>query len=227
MRRKYKLILIIFCSIIITYFIYIFYKEDKIYLVSLGDGISSGETSYNIDGISYNDYLREYYEEKNILKNYNFNFSKKNYTLTELINDIENNVLDDKTNLYIKQELHKANIITISIGMDELSKLEMTNDLDIEYLKKFINNYDKLINMLKEITNAKLLIIGYYENMFLNKSNVIMLNSEISNISLKYNETFINISDLMMNKDYFLNNKSYYFSYKGHEIIKEIIINSI
>ena len=81
--------------------------------------------------------------------------------------------------------------------------------------------------MLKNITEGKIVIIGFYENKYLNNTNTIILNSELANIAQKYNLTFINISDLMLNKDYFLNPNSFYFNYKGHEVIADMIINSI
>ena len=227
MRRKYKLLLIIVISIILAYFIYIFNSENKIYLVSLGDGVASGETAYNIDGISYNDYLKEYFESTNNLKKYNNNFSKKNYQVKDLVQDIENNLFDEKNELYFKQILHKGDIITISIGEDELTKLSMTKDLTEEYLKDYIKNYDKLLSILKDLTKGKILIIGLYENDYLEKSKVIIINSEIANLAKKYDLIFVDISDLMLNKDYYLNKFSYYFNYKGHETISEIIIHSL
>lgn len=227
MQRKYKLILIIGISIILAYFIYFFNKEDKISLLSFGDGIASGETSYNIDGISYNDYIKEYFNSKETLKEYNNNFTKKNYMLSNCINDIENNIKDEKHDIYIKQLIHRANIITISFGEDELSKLEITNDLNEEKLKDFIKDYDKLLGLIKKITEAKVIVVGLYENKHLNKANTIILNSEIANITNKYDYIFINISDLLINNDYYLNKNSYYFNYKAHSIIAEIIIHSL
>lgn len=227
MRRKNKLIVIILISIILTYFIYFFNREEKIRLVAIGDGIASGETSYNIDGISYNDYIKEYFDSKKLLKNYNNNYAFKNYKLEELINDIKNNVIDKKSNMYIEQIMHKANIVTICIGEDELTKLEITQDLDEEYIKEFINNYDILLGYLKKITDAKIIIVGLYENTYLEKSKTIIINSELSNIAKKNDVIFINVCDLLLNKDYYLNNNSYYFSYKGHETIAEIIIHSL
>ena len=227
MRRKYKLILIIFISIVFAYLIYFFNKEDKIYLVSFGDGVSSGETAYNIDGISYNDYLKEYFYSKKLLKEYNSFFTKKNYQISNFISDIEQNIKDEKKDKYLKQIIHKANIITINFGEDELSKLSITNDLTEEKIKEFINNYDKLLSIIKEITEAKVIVIGLYENEYLNKTNTIILNSEISNIVNKHEYIFINIADILLNKEYYLNKNSYYFSYKAHELIAEIIIHSI
>lgn len=227
MRRKYKLILIITISILLAYFIYIFNIEDKIYLVSLGDGVSSGETAYNIDGISYNDYIKEYFDSKKELKNYNNTFSKKNYKIKELINDIDNNILDKDKDLYIKQSIHKGNIITLCIGEDELTKLSITKDLTKEYIKEFINNYDILLDKLKKITDGKIVVIGLYENNYLDKGTTIIINAEIANLVKKYDLIFINVTDLLLNEEYFLNENSYYFNYKGHETIAEIIIHSL
>lgn len=227
MRRKYKLILIILISATFAYFIYFFNKEEKVNIVAIGDGIASGETSYNIDGISYNDYLKEYFGNKRLLKNYNSSYASKNYKISDLINDLKSNVTSDKDDLSIQQIIHKADILTLSIGEEELVKLAITNDLSKEYIDKYIKEYDDLIYILKDITDGKLILIGYYENSYLEKSNIIILNSELSNIAIKYDCIFINISDLMLTKEYYLNSKSFYFNYKGHQAIAEMIVHSI
>lgn len=221
MRRKYKLIIIILISIIFTYMIFFFNRNYKISLLALGDGISSGETSFNIDGISYNDYLRDYFDNKKLLKKYNNNYSYKNYRLKDILDDIN----DNKNN--IKQLIHYSNIITISFGEEELTKLAITKDLNIDYIKDFVNNYDRLINNIKEISDSKIIMIGLYQNKYLDESKVIIINSELSNIANKYNIVFINISDLLLDKDYFVGMDSYYFNYKGHKEITKLIVNSL
>ena len=193
----------------------------------MGDSVASGETSYNIDGISYNDYLKEYFKSKHLLKKYNDSYAFKNNKLEELLEDIKNNVVDKKNNLNIQQIIHKSDIITISIGEEELIKLQITKDLSKEVLDEYIYNYDELIKVLKDITDAKIVIIGLYENKYLDKSNVIIVNSNLSNIAIKYNIVFININDLMLNKEYYLDSNSYYFNYKAHEIISNMIIHSL
>jgi len=227
LKRKYKLILIILLCSIFTYLIYFFCKENKLNIVAIGDGIASGETSYGIDGISFNDYIKDYYESKNLLKSFNNNYAFKNYKISSLIDDLKTNVIDEEDKLYIKQLLHNANIITISIGEEELMKLAITNDLNTEYLKKIIEEYDNLIFMLKDITEAKIVLISFYENEYLNKTNTIILNSELSNIAIKYNTIYININDLLSSKDYFLDNNKMYFNYKAHKVIAEMIIHSL
>lgn len=227
MKRKYKLLIIILSSVFIAYFIYIFNLDNKIYLSSFGDGVSSGQTSYNIDGISYNDYLKEYYQSKNMLKEYNKEYTKTNYKIKEFLNDIKENHYDKFNDIYIEQIIHKSNIITLCFGEDELTKLSMTNDINEEIIKEFLKNYDKVLKELNALTEAKIFVIGLYENTYLSKSNLIIINSELANIVNKYQNVFINISDLMLNKEYFLNKNSYYFSYLGHETISEIILHSI
>ncbi len=227
MKRKYKILIIVLISLFLAYFIYFFNREEKINLVAIGDGIASGETSYNVDGVSYNDYLKDYFENKKLLKNYYKTFASKNYKLNDLLNDLKSNIYSKDDDLYIKQVMHKADIITINIGEEELVKLQITKDLNKEYLQKFFSNFDSLLYILKSITEAKIVIVGFYENNYLDKSNVIILNSEISNIAIKYDSSFVNINDLMQNKEYFLNDKNLYFNYKGHKVIAEMIIHSL
>ena len=227
MRRKYKIIIIILISIILTYFIYFFNFEHKINLVVIGDGIASGETPFNIDGISYNDYLKDYLESNHLLKNYNDSYAKKNYKLKELVEDIEENKLNRKNKLFVQQILHKANLITINIGEEELVKLAMTKDLNTETIKDFIDNYERLIYLLKDVSEARIVLISLYENRYLDKSNTIIINSELANIANKYDITIININDLMLNETYYLNKQSFYFNYRGHQEIAKIIVHSL
>ena len=226
MKRKYKLILIILISVVFTYLIYFWNSDDKLNIVSLGDGIASGETSYNIDGLSYNNYIKDYYESKKLLKNYN-DYSNKNYKLSELINDIKNNIKDDNNELQMKQVLHNADLITICYGEEELTALENSDDLDTEKLTKFLTSFESLLYLLKDISTSKIVIVGLYENQYLDKSDIIILNSELSNLANRFNAVFIDISELMLDKEYFLDNKTLYFSYKGHLEIANMIIHSI
>lgn len=214
-------------SAIFTFLIYLFNSEDKINLVAIGDSIASGETSYNIDGISFNDYLKEYFESKKLLKTYNKSYSFEKYELADLKNDLNNNAVFKEDKLYIKQILHNADIITIAIGEEELTNLAMSKNLNLEDIKKYLFLYDEIIGIIKNISEAKIVIIGYYENVYLEKNKVIILNSELANMALKYNVIFINIIDLMTNNEYFLNKNDIYFNYKGHKMIANMIINSI
>ena len=67
---KKKILLIAMLGTILSFVIYFYTKSDKITLVTLGDGLSMGMTPYNIEGYSFNDYLKEDYKLKHKLKKY-------------------------------------------------------------------------------------------------------------------------------------------------------------
>jgi hypothetical protein len=224
--RRYKIIIIILLCSLFTYLIFNINKSKKINIVALGDGIASGETAYNIDSISYNDYLKEYYQKYKILKTYNDSYAYKNNKIKELIDNINDNSIKDNT-LNIKQLIHNANIITIALGEDELTKLCLTKDFTIDTIKEYIKNYNLLIELIKRISESKIILIGLYENKCLDKGSIIILNSELANISVKYNIIFLNINDMIINKQYYIKETSYYFNYLGHKEVFNLIVNSL
>lgn len=227
LKRKYKILLIIFVSVISTIIIYKSFYSSKINLVALGDGISSGEISYKLDGLSYNDYLKEYFESKKLLHFYNDSYSYKNNTLNALDKELDNNSFNIESNMHIKQILNKANIITISFGEEELSKYVSMDDITLEKINNFIDVYDHVLKKIKEVTEAKVVVLSFYENNYLTKQDVILLNSKLANIVKENDYIFINISDLLLKSEYYLTSKTIYFNYKAHKIITNMILNSI
>ena len=65
LKRRYKLLLIILIGGALTFLINTTQVKSKIDLVSIGDGLSLGMTPYNVAGNSFNDYIKEYLENKN------------------------------------------------------------------------------------------------------------------------------------------------------------------
>lgn len=223
MRRLYKVILILLFGFIFTIIIYYESKSNLINYLALGDGISSGENAYLIDGFSFNDY----YRESNIkrIKYFNDDFTKKNYRIEDLINDIKSNKLIN--NNYIEQLIHNSNIIVISIGMDELTKYSITDNIDKEYINRFIDNYDDLLFIIRKINDKNIIILGLYSNIYLKESNVIITNSKLKDIANKYNSLYIDINDILKDNNYFLKKDSYYFNYLAHKKISELIDYSL
>ena len=129
MKRRYKLLLIILIGAAVTILINCITIKNKIAIVSLGDGLSLGMTSYNVAGPSFNDYLKEYAEEKNILDSYNNEFSQNHLTIHELNELLEDNAVGEFTKTPIKQIIASADILTISIGMDEFADLSLQKNL--------------------------------------------------------------------------------------------------
>lgn len=223
MRRLYKVILILFIGFILTIIIYYYTIPKNLNYLALGDGIASGENAYLIDGNSYNDYFNE--EQYKKIKLYNDDFTKKNYKLKELIDDIKKNTqINDN---YIEQLIHNSNIITIAIGMDELAKFSVTDKLDQDYIKDFLDSYDILLYLIRKLNDKEVIILGLYKANNLKESDIILINSQLKDIAKKYNSKYIDISELLKDKSYFLKDNSYYFDYNAHYKIYQMIKYSL
>ena len=129
---KKKIIIITLLGSILSIIIYFYTRKEEINIVSLGDGISIGMTPYNIEGYSYNDYLKNTYDNIHKLNKY-YEFGSFGKTARELIYEIKENKTksfkEDK--IEIQRAINEADILTISIGMDELSEDNKTNDIRI------------------------------------------------------------------------------------------------
>ena len=87
---KKKLILITILGTIFSALIYFYTKTDEINIVALGDGVALGMTPYNIEGYSYNDYLKEEYQNNHKLDQF-YEFTSFGKTVKELIYEIKEN----------------------------------------------------------------------------------------------------------------------------------------
>lgn len=87
---KKKLILITLLGGILSIIIYVFTQNNEITIMSIGDGLSSGETPYGIEGYSFNDYLKEDYLTIHKLNNY-IEYASRDKTIKELIYEIKEN----------------------------------------------------------------------------------------------------------------------------------------
>ena len=139
--------------------------------MSIGDSFDIGINSYGNNTYSYRDYLKNYLNNNNLLHKTYFYYSKSNYTIEELLNDITINkeVIYNDRMYNIKKDLREADLITISIGLDELISIIEDNKNDNIYVKvdKMIDNMNILINNVQKISSSNIILIGYY-NPYLN-----------------------------------------------------------
>ena len=217
---KKKLILLILVSTILTFFIYNFTHTSDITIVSLGDGLSLGMTPYDIKGKSFNDYLKEDYEQKHKLKNYISDFASPNKTIKELIYEIKDNktLTINNNKISIKQAIHDADILTIAIGLDELSKINITS----EVRNKFTTDLKELLSIIKVLNNNQVFVLSIYPTYEHDLLTISKINAIIRDITLTNSFNFIDISN-SINESYFLNKNSHYINYEGHKKIYEKI----
>ena len=222
MRKK--IILTILVGSVLTFFIYkIFYHEDM-NIMTLGDGVGTGLTAYNVKGYSYNDYLKDYYEKNSILKEYITEFSNAEETTETLILKLQNNYTLESTGLSITQAISKAKILTVSIGMNELShKME----IETEEIETYINNIEKIFKLLRIYNKKEIFLTSLYETSFLNNTKVTEINNRLKQLCDTYQVHYIDITDILENKEYIFNNTSFYFNYRGHRYISEEILKHL
>ena len=218
---KKKIILIAFLGAVLSIIIYFFTQKNEIDIVSLGDGLALGMTPYNIEGMSFNDYLKEDYLNRHELGTYIHEFAKSGKSVKELIYEIKENesITIKKEKIEIKQAINKAKILTIAIGMDELANTKITNQIKDEYL----DDLEELLSMIKMLNDNKVIIISLYTWGKNDLLTIERINAAIRDIALQNNFLYIDINKILQNKDFYLNKESYYINYLGHErIYKEI-----
>lgn len=213
---KKKIILIALIGSILSVIIYFYTKSDEINIVSLGDGISIGMTPYNIEGYSYNDYLKEEYQSIHKLKKY-YEFGGFGKTVKELIYEIKENKskIINQEKIEIERAISDANILTISIGMDEISEDKITK----ERMEEYLNDMEELLSMIKILNHHKVIVLGIYTIKDEELMNTAKINAKIRDLAITNDFTFIDIQEILKNKDYYLDNKSYYINYLGHKAI--------
>ena len=148
-----KKILVLGIVLLGIFLIYLSTLDKKVYFLSLGDEISQGINLYNKKDYNYNDYIKEYLENKKVLETYINLYFNDNMRTIDLIDYIEENkeiVVEGKKKT-IKNALIKADLVTLSIGgNDVVSKLLLKNNYTKEELYNYLDEY------LKDIENRNM-----------------------------------------------------------------------
>lgn len=182
-----KIILIIFVFVLV-FIIYYLNLDKRVYVLSIGD--------YIIKNNNYADNLGKKLENNVIYSN------DGDYRIIDLINDIK----DNKEFSYNRREytldntLIKADIIFISIGMNDLRYNKNNNNYD--YIDEVIKDLAELLKLIRKYSKEKIYIFNYYN--LGDMTNYV--NRRLDNISNKYKINVIDISDI---KSIELNNNDY------------------
>ncbi len=197
-----KKILILGIIILSIFIIYLTTLDKKVYFLSLGDEIALGFTKEGYYELNYNDYIKEYLENKNKLEIYINDFATQGYRITDIINDINKNKEIEETNKTIKNTLIKADLVTLSIGTNDIiSQIEREYKLTkIDYnkiyknIKQITEDLDKLLKLIREYCKEDIILIGINIQTEDEKLNEIInyANETFEQISNKYNITYIN-----------------------------------
>lgn len=222
--KKVILILILFLS---CYFIYNKTKDDKLYYLAIGDFLSKGIDKNGTIVYGYNDYIKINLEKNKILKGYNNTFTNSDYRIIDIIKILEYN--EKKESISLNYIIKKADIISISLGMNELNyKLNKDTKNIYTYIDLMINNYDKILSYINSFHHKKVFILGYY-NIFDNYDDIFnYANYKLEELCNEYNYTYIDLSKIFNNNPIYFNSENNLIpNEKGYEKISQIIIEKI
>ena len=241
MKLKKVIFMIILC--IIVYAIYNIYHDNKINYLSIGDSLSAGINAYGDKNYGYSDYIANYLKQNNKLKSYSNDFAVAGYRISDVKHQLETNQIITSKNksLSFKKCLRDAQLVTISIGgNDLLSELSLsTVDIDILNEKEVMDAIDHMLesldNLLKELrkyAKRDIFLIGYYNPLHGTTLPVNRLFSYLNNktgkICQKYDITYIDTYNIIKNnKNYLPNPTNIHPSIEGYEAIAKEIIKKL
>ena len=216
--KKIILILILFLSI---WFIYNNTVDEKINYLVLGNDLSIGDDNYSL-------YVKDYLDNKKILGNYNTSFVDLDLRVTDLINKIKYNesvVVNGKTK-GINMLLKNADVITISIGMNELYyKLSINNENIYTYMKDLINDLEVLFNLINRYNHKRVFVINYYNINNYNKDIFNYLNYYLEILCDNEGFEYVDVSGFLDNNIInYEKSSNFYLNKYGNKKISQFII---
>lgn len=179
---KNKILVIFFISILFSSIIYKFTLNNNKYILILGDNYF--KSSYNKDYIYF---LKEKYRNVNNL------LTEENDTYENIINKIKKNykISLKKNNIYLNQEISKADYIIISANNKEFNeKCNKYVNVKNKYIKKVDSNITELIYLINKISTSKIIIMDSSctkENKSYNYINIKSEQKYKNELSLKEN----------------------------------------
>lgn len=212
--KKMLKILILILILLIVYLIYIFFKNDKLNYIALGDSVAEGMNPYGEIGYSYTDYIANYLKKEKKLSYYTKKYTKSGYITENVINDIENNN-------ELKKDLRESDLVTISIGANDFLKHIKIGEMSVDNIREIktkiatvFPNIEETIKEVKKYAKNQVIIVGYYNPIpFLFNTNgndldilFAYMDDEYQKIADKYDCDYVSLYLLFKNNSSYLPN---------------------
>ena len=137
-------------------------------------------------------------------------------------------IINSDKHFTLHELLKKADILTVSVGMNELTyKLNSNTDNIYAYIDNMLNDYSILLNEISRYNYKKVYILGFYNTTSKNSDIINYLNYKLENIVKEKKYEFINLNIILNNNKYFLNNNFYSLTDIGYNKISQIIIENL
>lgn len=227
--KKIISILILFLS---CYFIYNLTIDNELFYLSIGDGIAKGITDDGkVSEYNYTDSIKNYLISKNKLKGFNNSFVDKDYRITDLLRIIKykEEIVVNNDHISINELLKQADIVTISLGMNELYyKILVDNNNIYSYIDDMLSDMELLLKEVDRYNHKKVIVLGYYNTTNDNNDIFNYINYKLKNIVDKRGFEFIDIDKIINNNtNYFTKNTNFYLNNVGYQKISQIIVEKI
>lgn len=223
--KKVFLILTLFLS---CYFIYTKTEGNKKNYLVIGDSLSKGINEYGVASYGYSDFIKDYLENKKILKNYNKTYTDVNYKVSDIVKILEYN--ESKNNISLNRLIKEADIITISLGIDEIYyKINKNNQNIYTYIDNMISDYNKILDYISKFHHDKVYILGYYNTTKNNIDIFNYANYKLEVLTKKYNYTYIDLAKILDNNPTYISqiNNNYMPNIRGYQKISQIIVENL
>ena len=215
--KKVIFVIVLFLS---CYVVYNVTEDNRVNYMAIGDGIVFG----------YKDLISDYLMDSKKLDNFNDSFVNCDYRITDLINKIKYNdyvVLDNKR-VYINQVLKEADIITLSIGNNELYyKISLNNEGIYEYIENMLYDMDILFKEINRYNHRLVFVTGVYNYFGGNSDLIDYVNLKIKRMAFEEGFVFIDIDFLNNRYDFFDETKGIWPNMSGYNKIFQIILEKM
>ena len=233
MKKKIIKLFSLLLIIILVFEIYTYGKSNKLYYLALGDSLAAGINPYGKIDYGYNDYIKDYLTNKKKLAYYK-NYAKTGYETSNITEDLNNN-------LKLKNDLRESDIVTISIGANNLlhkidfKKFEISRIKELKnQIRLIIPDLDKCFNEIRKYAKEEIIIVGYYNPIpFLFNTNskdldniFAYIDDQYKNLAKKYNCKYISFYESFKKHTTYLPNPlDIHPSIEGYKEIADTIIN--
>ena len=201
MKKRYKLLIIIFISFILVLIIYkLCYKNKYTYLFL-------GANYNNLSTYDFNDRLKYFLKDKNLL----YKEILEPFIIEEYLEMLDNNKYN--INYYLKN----ANLIIISIGTNELNNYkEINSSIIVEYL----NNMYQFLSKIRSLNSNDIFLINMYQ------IDYSLINNKLKKYTSEFKIHYIDQTIIGNNNSFYIKDDMY-LNNKGHENISNYIIKKI
>lgn len=216
-----KAILVLFVCLS-CYFIYNFTQDDSLFYLNIGDGLAEDVTN------GYGFKVKNYLINKDKLEGYNDSFTNADYRITDVLRLIKyhEKIVINKDEITINELMKKADIITLSVGMNEIYyKIMLNNNNIYTYMDAMINDMNELLKEIDRYSHKKVIVLGLYS--IDNEFNDIFtyVNYGFEKVCTRHGFDFINLNSILSKNDF--NNGEIHPNNEGYEKIYQIIVDKI